>query len=320
MRKTLVLVAASLVAILSGCASAGLSGGSIPTGGGGGSLFGALLLPNGQAPVSAHGAPTSLVTGSAVTGIVLVSSNGTFTATGLPTNADLVLTFHDGAGDTLKTAVPVQELTGSVGKPINVGTVTALTTVVAASLELENAHGSGDVSELVSTQFSELNANVNGEGEDEQEQEDDVTNSTYLASAAQTLISITVNAEIGTLAGEATNQTAVAVLDGLIGQATSSGGSAVTLSTTQRSTLVAQQLANVSLTPTQIAAYITKTGGTATPQAVEAADAAQRRAVPNWSNLGSSITPFEALAIAIGSPGAGFHLTQAQINAYLASV
>ena len=128
-----------------------LSGGSIPTGGGG-SIKGLAVLPNAQPLTGATISVRALATGQAVAGSPVLNPDGSFTITGVPVGQDLEVVLQQASGATLKVVVPRTLLPSPSPQAVDIGTVTALTTVVAQSLELETSQNPDQTPQVVSDQ------------------------------------------------------------------------------------------------------------------------------------------------------------------------
>ena len=313
----LIILAASM---LTGCGGGGgglgVTGGSIPVG----DLAGTLTLPNGQPMTSPTVAVTVLPATQVTSAGSTVNADGTFVVTNIPAGKNVELSFTE-SGATLKVVVPgAQVLANNTSK---IGSVTALTTVVARSIEKETKNvDPATADQIVASQSDQLLTEIKGQGQSQSQQQREITDANELDKAANGLIYGTANTELAALALNPKHQEAEVALDGLIGQIGASGGNDITLSPSQQAALITAQLKQATYTSASVAAALNAAGlSTATASGVDTADAAQRKLLPAWNSISPAITPYEALAIAASpSSASGFALTSTQIEKFLTSL
>ena len=196
-------------ALLAGCGGGGglaVSGGSIPTG----TITGLLSLPSGQ-PLTSASASVHIL-GSVQTSPVNVTVNasGNFVATGVPIGKDIALVFRHGT-TTLKSVLSSSQL--QTKQPVNIGTVNALTTVVASCIELETDTNPSATGMLVASQTDDLTVEVEGESQTQGEEDLEITDPSELAKSANTAIVNVANTELAALASSSSQNAADSALD-----------------------------------------------------------------------------------------------------------
>ena len=316
-------------AALAGCSGSGggsggggdlsslsLSGGSIPTGGG--SVKGLAVLPSSQPLTGSSVTVRALATAQTVPATPTFNADGSFVIRGLPVAQDLELVFQQTGGATLKVIVPAALIPAASAQPVDIGTVSALTTVVAQCLEQETLQNPDQEAEIVAGQLGPLTSSLGGEHQDDGQQDQEIHDGNQLTAAAITLIDATTNAELQALASTPSRQTADAALDGLVGRIGGMRGVRVHLSAAQHSALITAQLAGTIDSPAALASDLSSAGATVTAGTVAAADATQRNQLTGWADLGPGITSFEALAIATDTTqDGGLTLSQAATDQFL---
>lgn len=302
MRNTITLIILLILVLSAGCGGGGgglaISGGSIP---GGGTIKGLIALPNGQPMTNPVVTVKTLTTQQSVAVTTTYQPNGSFTITGAPTNQNLVVVFNQ-SSTTLKASVSKSQFTGVT--TVDLGTVNAVTTVVAQSVEEETTHSPEYENEIVN-QKPRLTTQKEDEGEGESELEQEINSSTALDNAVKTLIKTTANTELAALSSSNTTANAQTALVGLIGYVEVVNGGSDDLSAASFSTLVTAQTAGKKYTPAQIVTALAAAGVTTTTTAVSAADTQQRSALTSFASFGTGITPFEAFVLAAKPVSAG---------------
>ncbi len=310
-----------LLAALAGCSGGSggglsLSGGSVPTGGG--SIKGLVVLPNSQPLTGATISVQALATGQTVSAVPTLSPDGTFGITGLPTGEDLEVLFQQAGGPTLKVVIPQAQLPAPSSQAVDIGTVNALTTVVAQSLAQEVSQDQTQASQIVSEQLGPLTTSLQGEHQNENDQSAEIADNATLTAAAKTLIMNTANAQLQSFAASPTTASATVALHSLLAEIAKTSGTRIHLVDAQQTALINAQLAGTTYSASALATDVTAAGTPATASAVTAADGAQRTQLPAWASLGPGIGPFEALSISASPPQAGgFGLTQAGVTQFV---
>jgi hypothetical protein len=326
--------------LLAGCGGGGglsLSGGSIPTGGGG-TITGNLALPSGQ-PLTSATTTVGVLDPTVASGIaansqrhsnassgystpsassndvsVTIDNSGNFTVSGVPESKDLELQFTNGTV-TLLVVIPASAVTSST--PVNIGAVNAATTVVAQAVNTDIANNVDTAANIISTQLANFNANQAIAGETQQQQQNDVTNPNARKSSAFKLMVKTADTEIRDVTHSPSNTTGLAVVDGMLAYISAQGGAIETLTSTERQQLITLSMAGHVYTDTQVAAALTAAGVPTTASAVDQADTTQRSTLHSLASI-QGIPTAEAMAIA-GCPSSagGFGLVPTQFTTFI---
>lgn len=313
------LIMAAVAVMLTGCGGGGglgVTGGSIPTG----TITGNVVLPSGQ-PMTSPTVTASVLPSTPVTSVTsTVNPDGTFVVSKVPAAKNIELSFTQ-SGATLKAIVPSAQVQSN--KTVAIGSVTALTTVVAHSIEKETkGKDAATVDLIVAGQADELLKQVKAQNPSQSQQQKDIIDNSELDKSSNKVISGTANSELLDLAATPMHHQADIALDGLVGQIAATGGAALTIAPAQRSSLIQEQLKSTTYTTAEIATALKAAGASsANPPGVAAADAAQRSLLPAWNSIDANITPYEALAIAASPSGAsGYALTPAQVAQFLTNL
>ena len=316
MRRLNLLVAAAAAAAATGCGgSNSLSGGSIPPGTA--SIRAVVVLPNSQPLVNASVSIVALATGQTVNAYAALGAGGAVTASGLPTDRDLEIILQ-GPGATLKAVVPRATLASAASQPVDVGMINAQTTVVAESLQLAATGNETQTEQLVATQASLLAQSYQNDSLSAAQQEQIIADPSSLQQTASGLVQGTASAELQNLGMNDSPATAATALEALLAEVRAIGGAPISLTSTQRSSLVNRETAHESYVAAQIAGALDAVGVHATAADVDTADQIERQRLPGIAALGPGISPFEAFAIATSPKAAGgFGLNQTTVSAFL---
>lgn len=303
---------------LAGCGggSLGLTGGSVPVGGR--AVTGAALLPDGTAAVSATVTARSVPSGSVIQ-TTTTDAAGRFTLTGIPTSGDLSVVVSQPPNKTLEAVVPRDTLMTNPGQPLDIGAVTALTTVVAAAIHLEHGPAPEDSPGIVANQRQHLEMQVHDAHYSIEQQNQFIGDPNSLNAQALTLIVPTANTELAAYATQPNADTASSALNGLLGYVRAAHKRGLHLTDASRTALINAQLAGKVYTPEAIAAAL-RTAGVTSATSVQVTSASEREhtELTALTALGAEISPFEALVIAadVDTHG-GFQLDQRMFDTFL---
>ena len=296
-----------------------LSGGSVPVGGR--VVTGTAVLPTGAAVANAHVTVRSVPVGTVLqTGAT--DSNGRFKVLGIPTSGDISIVISQPPANTLEAVVPRMSLTTNPGQPLDIGNVTALTTLVAAALHLEHGPAPEDAHSIVMNQQGHLTMQAHDAGFSVDMQNHFIDDPNSLMAQALTLLSPVANTELTAFAANPSADTASDALNGLLGYVHAPHQRDLHLSDTTRTALINKQLAGTVYTPDSVAAALNSAGGMQfTAAGVSAASQKERMQLAGLANLGTGITPFEALVIAAdGNNHGGFQLDQHGMDSFLTNL
>ena len=302
---------------LAGCGAAtSLTGGSVPIGGR--AITAVALLPNGTPVANAPVTVRSLTTGT-VLQTATTDATGRFTTPALPVDSDLDISVAQPPTNRLELVIPHTSLTGPTGEPFDAGQVTALSTVVAAAIKLEQQAAPEDANHIAEDQGPSLTARVHDQGFSESDQQRFISDPNSLRDQARNVLAPTANDELVAFAASPTSATAAAALNGLLGNVRAGHGQGVHLSDALKSSLINAALSGKQVTPAAVAAALQLASGQPVSAAdVTAASQKERIGLPALAASGANISPFEALAIGGDSdPHGGFHLDQNGLSSYL---
>lgn len=303
---------------LAGCGGIGnsLTGGSVPVGGR--EITATVVLPNGT-PVSNATVTVQTLTSRTVLQTTTTDAQGHFTTKAIPVAADLDITVTQQPSYTLEMVIPHGNITGPTNQPFDAGQITALSTLVAATLRLEQQAAPEDANRIAGNQIDNLNAHVHDQGFSENDQQRFISDPDSLHNHALQVLGPTANTELTAFASDPTTTTATAALNGLLGNVRVGHGQGVHLSDTLQSALITAALNHKLYTATSVAAALQYASGqTVSASQVTQASQKERQELPALASYGTDISPFEALAIGGDSdPHGGFHLDQNSLSAYL---
>jgi len=306
--------------LLGGCGGGGglsLSGGSIPPG----TIKGFAVLPNAQTVTAAAVTARVISTTQSLTVNTTFNADGSFTVKGLPAATDVAVTLQDSAGHILRTIVPHTLIAAGSSTPVNIGNVTAPTTVVATALQAEGFFDPGRVQDVVTGQTAPLTQSVARQNFTQAQQFQIITDTSTLAQTVNTVIKDTANAELTQLAAAKDTATASLAVDGLSGDIRVRRVGSVKISSALRGQLIQKQVAGSSYTAGGLVSILSSIGVTVTEEAVAAADQSQRTQLPAFNALNARITPFEALAIVTSPTSAGgLQLSDVQTTAFITAL
>lgn len=293
-----------------------LSGGSVPIGGR--AITGTALLPtatpaaNAQVAVVALPSYTTLRTGT-------TDTTGRFNISNVPTNQDILFLVTQTSGTQLQVVVPRYALAANPDQPLDIGNITAITTLVAAAIRLEQSRGPEDAEGIPGSQHAHLDDLAHNQNYSIETQQQMIGDPNSLNAQALTLLVPTANTELQALSTTPTTNTASTALDGLLAYMRCAHSQDLHFSTTLRTTLINAQLANKQYTPDAIAAAL-QFAGVSRPTAAQVSAASQRERteLTALNAFGSGITAFEALVIAgdVRTNG-GFQLSSNALTNFL---
>ena len=313
-----VLLVFSMIA-MQGCGSGGglgLSGGSVPVGGR--VVSGVALLPDGSAVVNSTVTVSTVPSGITVqTGAT--DGHGKFTINAVPTNTDISIVVMQPPSTKLELIVAHAALSSSPDSPLDVGSITALTTIVAASIHLEHESAPEDSDSIIANQQADLTAEVYDMGYSQDAQMQFIGDPNRLNSEALTLIVPVTNLELVAYSSRPSVDTASTALNGVLGYVRAAHKRNIHLDSSTRTRLIDAQLAGSVYSPDVMAAAL-RTAHVNSATALQVSSASQREhteltALPNTT---AGISPLEALVIAadIDTHG-GFQLDQNGLNIFL---
>lgn len=303
---------------LAGCGGAtSLTGGSVPTGGR--EITATVLLPNGTPAANATVTVRTLSTG-AVLQTATTNATGQFTTPAVPVTADLDVIVTQPPTNTLELVIPHANITGQTNQPFNAGQITALSTLVAAAIKLEQQAAPEDADRIPEDQGPSLTAHVHGQSFSESDQQRFISDPESLHNQALTVLGPTANDELTAFAANPTTDTATAALNGLLGNVrVGHGEGGAHLSSSLQTALISAALSHKQYTAGAVATAL-QSASEHPVNASQVTDASQkeRSDLPALATFGTGISPFEALAIGGDSdPHGGFHLDQNGLNTYL---
>jgi hypothetical protein len=315
-RRGVYCLAGLALVCLTGCGGGlGLTGGSVPIGGR--AITGVALLPNAaplaNAPVTVRTLSTGAVVRSAST-----DGTGRFTVSGVPTDADVSLTVHQ-AATTLAAVVPQPDLAANGSQPLDIGQVTAVSTVVSQAVQIEQAAGPEDAATGVADQAALLTMQAAAANYSVATQDQIITDPNSLAANALALLLPAANSGLTQLSAKPTARNAGAALTSLLAYLRSQRSGGVHLGSVHRAGLIAAQLMVNQYSAETVAAHLNAAGvAQATEQSVTDASQAERARLTALESFGPGITGFEALAIAADSTAnGGFQLDRPTLDTFL---
>ena len=313
----------TMTALLLGLAGCGggvattLSGGSVPIGGR--AITAIALLPNGTPVANAAVTVRALASGQ-VLQTATTNALGQFTTASVPIDVDLDVVVTEPPTNSLELVIPHNDIIGQPGQPFDAGQITALSTLVAAAIRLEQAAAPEDANRIAGNQAPSLTARVHGQGFSEGDQQRFISDPTHLRDQALTELGPTANDELAAFSSNPSTDTATAALNGLLGNVRAGHGQGVHLSDALRTALVSAELSRKQYTADAVAAALQSASARPVdPGQVTAASQKERGDLPALAAFGAGISPFEALAIGGDSdPHGGFHLDENGLSRYLA--
>ncbi|MCW3095944.1 MAG: hypothetical protein JWL77_1562 [Chthonomonadaceae bacterium] len=312
------LTVLALLFCLVGCGGAtSLTGGSVPIGGR--AITATVLLPNGTPAANATVTVRTLSSGT-VLQTATTNAMGQFTTSAVPVDADLDVVVTQPPTNTLELVIPHNTITGQPNQPFDAGQITALSTLVAAAIKLEQQAAPENPNGIAGNQVPSLMAHVNDQNFSESDQQTFISDPNSLHNEALTVLGPTANAELAAFNANPTTDTATAALNGLLGNVRvghDRGG--VHLSSTLQTALINAALNHKQYTTDAVAAALQFAARQpVTAAQVMTASQKERGDLPALAASGAGISPFEALAIGGDSdPHGGFQLDQNGLNSYL---
>lgn len=317
-QRWFILFMAAACLALSGCGAGSgllLSGGSVPVGGR--AVTGTAVLPTG-APVANAQVTVRSVPDGTVLRTTTTDSGGRFSAVGIPTSGDISVVVAQPPSKTLELIVPRESLMSNTAQPLDIGSVTALTTLVAAAIHLEHGPAPEDAHSIVHNQQGHLTMQAHNAGFSVDMQNHFIDDPNSLMMQALGLLSPVADSELTDFIASPNQDTASDALNGLLGYVRAPHQRDLHLSDATRTALINAQLAGTVYSPDMIAAALNAAGKNVTAADVSAASQKERMQLPGLANLGSGITPFEALVLAADSTmHGGFQLDQHGMDTFL---
>jgi len=313
------LVCVVAAVALSGCGGGGglgLSGGSIPVGGR--VVTGTALLPDGTAVANAQVAVRTIPSGTTIASTT-TDASGRFTVQNVPTSGDLSIVVTQPPTNTLESIVPRSSLAMNPDQPLDIGSVTALTTLVAACIHLEHGPAPEDEPSIVMNQKGHLTMQAHDAGYSVEMQKQFIADPSSLNAQALTLIVPAANDELAAFSASPSADTASTALDGILGYVRAAHRRAIHLNESTRSALVSAMLAGKTYTPQAVAAALQSAGVQhVSGVQVTAASVRERTELPALGGASGDLSAFEALVIAADvNTNGGFQLDQHGVDAFL---
>lgn len=320
-RETRQLWRALALIFVSGCSAGGLglSGGSIPSGR---AVTGTAVLPS-QQPLSAGAVTVTTLAAQTPVGSGSTDGSGKFQLSDIPTDKDLVFAIRRPGGTTiLKVVVTKAQLGANPGQPLDLGKVTAATTLVCEAVEQEAHHLPDDASQFAGTQGPRLKQQLDGEGQTEGDQDHEINDDSFRHDQAFGLVERTTDQELDDLSHAMNPANAQIAFNGVTGYIVFFRHQSLTVSTVQQTDLINGQLASTQFSNSTVAAALQSAGSAgANGTSVGAASEAIRRRLHRLERFGDQISPFEALLIAaVPASQGGFELSQSQLTAFVSAL
>jgi hypothetical protein len=320
MRRWLTVAAACLVVLPAayGCGggSESLTGGSVPIGGR--TVTGLALLPNGaaaaNATVTVRSLPAETLLKSTIT-----DNSGAFTVTGVSTSSDLDITVSLPPSNVLEAVVPQSQLANG-GGTLNIGDITATSSIVAAAIKLEQMNAPEDESDISSNQSENLASAVEGQHFSSDMQDQLIGNRNSMNAQALALMTPVANTELTAMNQSPTQANASAALTGLLGYIRAAHNRNFQVSRDLKQSLIDAEIAPKLYSADAVAQALQQSGlPQATAEQVLAASTRERGVLPALATgSGSGISPFEAFVIAADvSTNGGFQCDQNTLNGFI---
>jgi hypothetical protein len=306
----------------SGCGGGGglgLSGGSIPVGGR--VVTGTALLPDGSAVANAQVTVQTIPSGSTIA-TATTDQTGKFTVQNVPTDSDVSVIVSQPPTNTLQTVVSRSSLMMNPAQTLDIGSVTAITTLVAACIHQEHAPAPEDADSIVMTQQGDLTMEAHDANYSVDAQQQFIQDPASLMAQALSLIVPAANTELETFNASPNTENASTVIDGLLAYVRAAHQRNVHLGNKNRKTLIDSVLAGTTYTPQKVAAALKAAGVKhVTDVQVTAASERERTELPAIGGATSDLSAFEVLVISadVNTHG-GFQLDQKGFEAFLAAL
>lgn len=324
----LVRILFGMLVMLTGCGgniASTLSGGSVPIGGR--VVSGTAVLPNTTPAANATVMVRTLASNTLLQ-TTTTDAQGHFSIDHVPTNQDILFVVLQPSGNQLQTVVLRTDLAANPTQPLNIGNITAITTVVAAAIKLEQERGPEDNDTIPGTQTPHLSHQAMGQNYSLETQNQMITDPNSLQAQALTLLVPTANTELETFVATPNTDTASTALNGLLSYVRCAHSHPLHLSSTLRNSIITAQLAGTQYSPDAIATALQAAGVShVTATQVSAASQRERTSLTSLSSLSSpsspsspssGITAFEALVIAADvNVNGGFQLDPNSLNVFL---
>ena len=309
-------VAAAL--LLAGCGGGGLglTGGSVPVGGR--AVVGVALLPDGS-PAAGSAVAIRSVPAGALLGTSTTDSGGRFTVGNVAADTDLSVVVTQPPSNSLEVLVARPAPGSNTAGPLDVGTVNALTTVVAACLHLEHGPAPEDSHSILANQREHLNMQVRDNGYSVDRQRQWIADPNSLNAEALSLIVPAANTELAAFAANPNMDTASTALNGLLGYVRAAHRRGIRLSDSMRTALINAQLAGRTYAPGTVAAALNTAGvRNATASQVDSASQREHTELSALPSAANGVSPLEALVIAADvDVQGGFQLDQRPLETFL---
>ena len=304
---------------LSGCgggAGLTLTGGSVPIGGR--VITGSVVLPD-STPATNIVVTVRSLSGGALLQTTTTDSFGRFTATGIPVTSGISIVATQPPSSSLEAIVPLSDLSTNPDRPLEIGNVTALSTLVSAAIRLEQKQAPEDSEDIASGQRDHFNTQVSNSGFSQEAQHQFISDSAVLMSQAQKLFLPVTNMELKSFIANPNSNTASTALNGLLGYVRGAHERETHLKGSLKNGLIASQLSGKTYSPDKIALALQSAGENgASASTVSAASLSERGELSELANLGNGITSFEATVIAadVRAHG-GFQLERDSLEKFL---
>jgi hypothetical protein len=304
-----------------GCGGIGnsLTGGSVPTGGR--NVTGVAVLPNstpaGNATVEVRSLPAETLLQQAET-----NSQGQFTVTGIPTGTDIDITISLPPQNVLQVIVPQSTIASGAGPTVNIGSITATTSIVAAAIILEQMNAPQDATGIIANQTMSLTVEVQGRHFSQNMQNQFIGSRTNINAQAASLMGPVANAELTAMNQSLSQTTASSALYGLLGYVRGAHSRDFQMPANLKQSLINAEVAGTEYSANTVANALQQAGvQQVSAQQVMAASAKERTELTALAASGSSISPFEAFVIAadVNTDG-GFQCDQNTLNKFLSNL
>lgn len=307
-----------LLLCLIGCGGTGnsLTGGSVPIGSR--EITATVLLPDGN-PVTNATVTVRTLTSGTLLHTTTTNAQGQFTTAAISVAADLDIRVTQPPSNNLELVIPHAAITGQPNQPFDAGQITALSTLVATALRLEQQAAPEDANGIAGNQAPNLYAHVHDQNFSQSDQMRFISDPDSLRNQALMVLRPTADAELAAFLANPTTGTATAALNGVLGNLRVGHGQGAHLSSSLQSALITAALNHKQYTPEAVAAALQATSGQPVDVSqVTAASQQEHLELPSLTAFGTGISPFEALAIGGDSDShGGFQLDQNGLKNYL---
>ncbi len=320
-RRLLVLipVGMGILTPIVGCGGGGgnsLTGGSVPIGGR--AVTGIAILPD-STPVANATVTVRTLPGGAIISSTKTDSSGRFTLSGVTSSGDIDILVAQPPTNQLEAVVSKTTLEANPNGTLDIGNVTALSSLVAAAIKLEQVNSPEDANSIVENQSGHLSSEVTGKGYSPEAQKQLISDRNSINAQALTLMVPVANSELQAMDENRNSDTASSAMNGLLGYMRAAHNREFHLDGGRRQSLISAEVAGTIFTSTTIAQALEKSGiKNVTPEQVSAASDRERAELTAFGANGTGITAFEAYVIAADvNTNGGFQCDQSTLDNFV---